>query len=94
MSKQVIDGISVIVCDWKDPETGQPCDLGTDNQPAMFVDPEPHHKVERHFQCGRHHGVIPQKERPEFQLPENHKLNEQVLDRDAQNVSEEEVDDE
>ena len=39
MSKQVVDGVSVIVCDWAD-ENGKACDLGVYGEPRMFVDPE------------------------------------------------------
>lgn len=69
MSSKNIDGIWVIECDWKD------CDLGVDGAAAQFVDPNGGIDSDKHFQCGRHHGIIPQSEKPEFQLPDGHKLN-------------------
>lgn len=78
MSKQLLDGVWVIVCDWTD-EAGKGCELGVDKKPRMFVDPDGGRNPNHHFQCGLHHGVIKQKDRPEFQLPKDHKLNEEVL---------------
>jgi hypothetical protein len=96
MSRELIDGVWVIKCDWVDPNTSKPCGLGVDGEPAMFVDPEAGSGTEKHFQCGRHHGVIPQKEQKEFQLPEGHKLNEEVLKpgTEMSGTSVEEVEDE
>ncbi len=82
MSKQIIDGIPVIVCDWVD-EKGQPCDLGVAGDPKMFVDPDRGRVLEKHYQCGIHHGVIKQEDKPEFQLPENHKLSDTTLVQDG-----------
>lgn len=86
MARQLVSGIWVIVCDWIDPVTNQLCALGVDGNPAMFVDPSGGKNPDTHFQCGRHHGIIPQAEKPEFQLPEDHKLNTDVLSSDAQEV--------
>lgn len=93
MSKRLEDGIWVVVCDWEDPETGKPCDLGFEGAAAMFVDPDGGRNPELHFQCGRHHGIVKQEEKPEFQLPEGHKLNQEVVSRDADDVEVEEVED-
>jgi len=79
MSRQLMDGVWVVICDWTDPETGKSCDLGVDGQPTMFVDPKGNNGGNEHYQCGRHHGIIPQKEKPEFQLPKGHKLNEEIM---------------
>ena len=73
MSKQKVDGVWVIVCDWVDPETKKPCNLGLYNEPKMFVDPDGGRTPETHYQCGIHHGVVKQEDRPEFQVPEGHK---------------------
>ena len=78
MSKRLQDGVWVIVCDWQDVD-GALCSLGADGQPAMFFDPTGGRQAGTHFQCGRHHGIVPQKEKPEFQLPDDHRLNEEVL---------------
>jgi hypothetical protein len=78
MSKQRIDGVWVIVCDWVDSETGKLCDLGVDGEPKMFVDPDQGKTPDSHYQCGTHHGIIKQEDRPEFQLPEDHKLAEEA----------------
>jgi hypothetical protein len=91
MSKKLVDGVWVIECDWKDPKTGEKCSLGLDGEPAQFVDPGAGKKANTHFQCGRHHGVVPQDERPEFQLPEDHKLNTDVLKTGTKKVEVEEV---
>jgi len=87
MSKKIIDGIWIIVCDWVDPQTGKTCDLGKDEDgmpdgsPLMAVDPDNGRSPEKHFQCGRHHGIIPQAEQEEYQLPEGHKLYEDQIVR-------------
>lgn len=94
MSKKLVSGIWVTQCDWIDPETGNPCDLGYEGDPAQFVDPDGGRDPETHFQCGRHHGIIPQSEQEDFKLPEGHKLNEEVLSSSADDVSVEEVKDE
>ena len=78
MSKQRVDGVWVIVCDWVDPETGQTCDLGVFGDPKMFVDPEQGKDPETHYQCGAHHGIVKQEDRPEFQVPDDHKLSEET----------------
>lgn len=93
MSKKLEDGVWVVVCDWKDPDTGGSCDLGVEGQPAMFVDPDGGRNPDLHFQCGRHHGVVKQEEKPEFQLPEGHKLNQEVVSNEAKNVTVDEVED-
>lgn len=93
MSKRLEDGVWVVACDWKDPETGEACDLGFEGAPAMFIDPDGGRNPELHFQCGRHHGIVKQEEKPEFQLPEGHKLNQEVVSRDADDVEVEEVED-
>jgi len=46
MTKEIIDGVWVSICDWVDPETGNPCDLGRDDDgepdgsPRKVVDPD------------------------------------------------------
>ncbi len=79
MSKQQVDGVWVVVCDWVDPNTNKPCDLGHENEPRMAVDPDGGRNPGTHFQCGAHHGIVKQEFKPEFQLSEDHKLNEEVL---------------
>lgn len=74
MSKKLVDGIWVVVCDWVDPKTQRPCDFGLDGEPRMFVDPDGGKDPEKHYQCGTHHGIVKQEDRPEFQVPEGHKL--------------------
>lgn len=95
MSKQRVDGVWVIVCDWVDPNTGKPCDLGYEGDPRMAVDPDGGKSPDTHYQCGAHHGIVKQSDKPEFQLPEGHKLNEEVLrqGKDGDEVVVEEVDD-
>lgn len=101
MSRTLINGVWVLVCDWKNEATGEICTLGIgndgkpDGSPRMTIDPDAGTKSEKHFQCGRHHGVIPQKERPEFQLPKDHKLNEEVFrpGTEMEGTSTEEVED-
>ena len=75
MSKKLEDGIWVIVCDWKD-EAGKPCDKGVFGAPKMFVDPDNGRSPDKHYQCGSHHGILKQEDRPEYQVPEGHKLAE------------------
>ncbi len=87
MSKKFMDGVWIVQCDWEG------CDLGREGEPAQFVDPDGGRNPESHFQCGRHHGIIPQEEKPEFQLPEDHKLNKEVFERDAEKIRVEEVED-
>lgn len=84
-------GCWVIKCDWKDPETGAPCSLGADGGPAMFVDPHAAQKPDVHFQCGRHHGIIPQAEKPEFQVPKDHKLYKDEIRAGVDKIGVEEV---
>ena len=93
MAKKLVGGVWVIVCDWHDPETGKACSLGQDGDRAMFVDPNRGKNEADHFQCGRHHGIIPQKEKPEFQLPEGHRMNESVLRAGQTKTEVEEVED-
>jgi hypothetical protein len=81
MSKKLVDGVWVTICDWVD-ENGSPCDLGAFGEPRMFVDPDGGKDPETHFQCGSHHGVVKQEDKPEFQLPEGHKLNDDALVQD------------
>jgi len=81
MSKKQVDGVWVIVCDWED-ENGNPCDLGAFGEPQMFVDPDGGKDPEAHYQCGIHHGIIKQEDQPEFQLPEDHPLNDDTLVQD------------
>lgn len=94
MARKLVDGISVVVCDWKDPETGEHCNLGNEGEPAMFVDPNRGRNINDHFQCGRHHGIIPQKEKEDFQLPEGHKLNEDVMTASQKRIEIEEIESE
>ncbi len=79
MSSQRVDGVWVVVCDWADPNTGKLCDLGHEGEPRMAVDPDGGKSPDTHFQCGAHHGIVKQEFKPEFQLPEDHKLSEEVL---------------
>ncbi len=93
MSKEQVDGVWVEVCDWVDPETGRPCNLGHEGEPRMAVDPDGGKNPGTHFQCGAHHGIVKQEYKPEFQLPEDHKLSEEVLKQGADGVKVEEVED-
>ena len=95
MSRKMVDGFWVVVCDWTDPLTEELCTLGEDGDKAMYIDPMGGKGRDTHFQCGRHHGVVPQSEKPEFQLPKGHKLNEEVLTpgRNNSQTKIEEVDD-
>ena len=79
MNVKQVDGVWVAICDWVDPGTGKPCDLGYEGEPRMSVDPDGGQNPNTHFQCGSHHGIVKQEFRPEFQLPEDHELNEEVL---------------
>ncbi len=79
MSKQMVEGVWVVVCDWVDPDTGKLCDLGYEGEPRMAVDPDAGMNPGTHFQCGAHHGIVKQEFKPEFQVPDDHKLNEEVL---------------
>ena len=79
MSKKMIDGIWVVECDWSDPGTGALCDLGAGGEPCQFIDPDSGRDPNTHYQCGRHHGIIPQSEDPDFQAPPDMELNEDVL---------------
>jgi hypothetical protein len=79
MSKKLEGGIWVVVCDWVDKDTDTCCDLGHDGEPAMYVDPDNGQNAEMHFQCGRHHNIIKQSEKEEYQLPEGHRLSESTL---------------
>ncbi len=78
MSKRLEGGVWIIVCDWVD-ENGKPCDLGHEGEPAMFVDGDAGNNPDLHFQCGRHHDIVKQSEKEEYQLPEGHKLNESSI---------------
>jgi len=75
MTRKVQGGYWVLECDWVDPNTGAQCTYGRDNegkpngQPRIVFDPDRGQAPDKHFQCGRHHGIIPQAERPEFQVP-------------------------
>lgn len=95
MSKQRVDGVWVVVCDWVDPETNEPCNLGHEGEPRMAVDPDGGRNPDTHFQCGAHHGIVKQEHKPEFQIPEDHKLNEEVLKqgKEGDEVVVEEVED-
>ncbi len=79
MSKKIVEGVWVVVCDWVDPNTGKLCDLGYEGAPRMAVDPDAGMDQATHFQCGAHHGIVKQEFKPEFQMPDDHKLNEEVL---------------
>ena len=96
MSKQLIEGVWVIVCDWVDPNTGVLCDLGNEGEPRMAVDPDGGKTPDTHYQCGSHHGILKQEDKPEFQVPEGHKLNEEVLKRgkEGEGIVVEEIEDE
>jgi hypothetical protein len=84
MGKKLIDGVWVAVCDWTD-ENGNLCDLGTFGEPKMFVDPDGGRDPETHFQCGAHHGIQKQTDSSEFQLPEDHKLQDSTLTKGGAN---------
>lgn len=86
MSKKLVDGVWVVVCDWVD-EEGKSCTLGAYGEPRMFVDPDGGRDPETHFQCGSHHGVTKQADDPDFQLPEDHKLNESTIGEPTSDVS-------
>jgi len=73
MSKKLVDGFWVIICDWVY-EDGKPCDLGVAGEPKMFVDPDGGRNESKHYQCGSHHGIVKQEDLPEYQIPEGHKL--------------------
>ena len=79
MSKKLDAGVWVVVCDWVDPETDAPCNLGHEEMPAMFIDPDRGLKPDTHFQCGSHHGIVKQSSKEEYQLPEDHKLDESSI---------------
>ena len=87
MSKKLIDGVWIVECDWED------CTLGMDGEPAQFVDPDGGKDPNKHFQCGRHHGIVPQAEKPEFQLTEDHKLNVEEVKQGVDKVRVEEIND-
>jgi hypothetical protein len=70
MSKKREGGVWIVSCDFVDDESGKPCDLGHEGDPAMFVDPDGGTNPEMHFQCGKHHGIVKQSEKKEYQLPE------------------------
>jgi hypothetical protein len=61
----------------------------------MFVDPDGGKNETKHYQCGVHHGIIKQEDRPEYQVPEDHKLaneeKENLLVRDGEAESPENV---
>ncbi len=90
MSKKIIDGVWVAVCDWVDPDTGKTCDLGRDEwgdpdgSPRMVVDPDAGQNHERHYQCGIHHGIVKQEDLPEFQIPDGGEQdeNEDIITRE------------
>lgn len=79
MSKKLEQGVWIVMCDWKDPETDKSCDLGHDSEPSMFIDPDGGRNPEMHFQCGSHHDIIKQSDKEEYQLPEGHKLGESTI---------------
>jgi hypothetical protein len=79
MSKRLEQGVWIVVCDWKDPATEETCNLGYDGNPAMFVDPDGGVNPETHFQCGKHHNIVKQSEKEEYQLPADHKLSESTI---------------
>lgn len=81
MSKQIIDNVNVIVCDWKDGE-GNSCDLGMGGVPKAFINPDPRVGTDSYYQCGEHHGVVKQEDKPEYQLPDDHELKENTLLQD------------
>lgn len=86
-------GCWIVKCDWADPVTGETCTLGTDGEPRKFIDPDGGRDPEMHFQCGQHHGYEKQERKPEYQLPEGHKLNQEVISPEAETVEVEEVED-
>jgi len=96
MSRQQLDGVWVVVCDWVDSETGKPCNLGHEGGPRIAVDPDGGKSPDTHFQCGAHHGIVKQEFKEEFQLPEDHKLTEEVIKqgKEGDKIIVEEVEDE
>ena len=78
MSKKLTDGTWIVTCDWID-ENGTPCKLGAFGEPKQFVDPDGGRDPNTHFQCGVHHGVKKQIDDPDFQLPEDHKLQDSTF---------------
>lgn len=58
----------VVTCDW--PNCGKQFVVGAIR---------PGEEKTKHYQCGSHHGIIPQKDRPEFQLPEDIEIKEDVI---------------
>ncbi len=73
------DGIWIIDCDV--------CE-------KKWFDPEGGQRREYDFQCGSHHGIVKQEDRPEFQLPEDHKLNVEEIKPGAKKIEVEELEDE
>ena len=85
MSRSIVDGIWIITCDWKD-ESKNPCNLGLYGEPKTFVDPDGRHGKDTYYQCGNHHGVVKQEDKPEYQLDEDERaeLKESTLLRDVE----------
>lgn len=77
MVSKLKDGYWVLECDWQDPVTKDRCTYGRDDDgnpnglPRIVFDPDRGRAPNKHFQCGRHHGIVPQAERPEFQVPKD-----------------------
>ena len=46
------------------------------------MDPDPRLGTDTYYQCGEHHGVMKQEDKPEYQLPEGHELKESTLLKD------------
>ncbi len=90
MSKEFTDGVWIAVCDWEDPDSKEKCILGKEGEPAQFIDPTGGSNPDSHYQCGRHHDILPQEERPEFALPEGHKLKTETLSNGSRVIEEEE----
>ena len=76
MSKKLDGGVWVVVCDFIDDNTDACCTLGYEGDPAMFVDPDGGRNPDMHFQCGKHHGIVKQSEKEEYQLPSGMETNE------------------
>ncbi len=93
MSKKIIDGVWVAICDWVDPESGETCNLGRDDMgdpdgsPRRVVDPDAGQNPEKHYQCGIHHGIVKQEDRTEFQIPggDSQEPNEDIITKDTFN---------
>lgn len=63
MAKKIVEGVWVAECDV--------CH-------KQYVDPDGGKDADKDFQCGAHHGIIAQKDKPEFQVPEGEEQKENL----------------